>query len=227
VIVEPASGAVIRRYAPDSVKFADAKSSTLTEIHKGDQVRARGDRSADGAKLSAEEIVSGAFRLTAGLITEIDTSGNVVRINNLDTKKPMAVKLSPDSTARRLPQQLAQTIANRLHGVPEEGGRGGAAPPQATGAPAGAGEGRGAAAGRGGARGGDLQQMFDRAPAITRADLKPGDAIVVSSTVGASSEQVTAITLFAGVEPILTRPGSREMSLGDWSFGGDLGGFGQ
>lgn len=69
--------------------------------------------------------------------------------------------------------------------------------------------------------------MFDRAPSITAADLKAGDAIVVSSTVGAASDKITAITLFAGVEPILTKPGSREMALGDWNMGGDLGGIGQ
>ena len=45
-------------------------------------------------------------------------------------------------------------------------------------------------------------------------------------TVGAANDRVTAITLFAGVEPILTKPGSREMALGDWNMGGDLGGLG-
>ena len=69
--------------------------------------------------------------------------------------------------------------------------------------------------------------MIDRTPAITVADLKTGDAVIVSSTVGANADQVTAITLLAGVEAILTKPGTREMSLGDWSVGGDLGGIGQ
>ena len=45
-----------------------------------------------------------------------------------------------------------------------------------------------------------------------------GDAVVVSSTLGASAERVTAISLLAGVEPILTKPGSKEMSLGGWSL---------
>ena len=56
------------------------------------------------------------------------------------------------------------------------------------------------------------------------ADLKPGDAIIVLSTVGANTESLTAITLLAGVEPILTRPGTREMSLGGWSLGAGGGG---
>src|SRR6266852_8633665 len=37
-----AGKALVRRYAPDSVKFDEAKPSTLAEIKAGDQVRARG-----------------------------------------------------------------------------------------------------------------------------------------------------------------------------------------
>jgi hypothetical protein len=66
--------------------------------------------------------------------------------------------------------------------------------------------------------------MLDRAPKIALADLMPGDAMIISSTVGASADQVTAITLVAGVEPILTAPGRKDMVLGEWSLGVDLGG---
>lgn len=236
VAVKPAEGAVIRRYTPDSVKFSEAKPSTLAEIKKGDQLRARGERSADGSTMSAEEMVSGAFQIIAGVITDVDPTEGVLKMNSLQTKKSVSVKLAADSSAKRIPPQLAQLIANRLHGVPDgAGGRGpgnggpGAGGPESGGrGPEGRGAfgggGRGALGGPG--RGGDLQQMFERAPSITAADLKPGDAIVVSSTVGASNDKVTAITLFAGVEPILTKPGSREMALGDWNMGGDLGGLG-
>src|SRR5579872_6300991 len=62
LIVTPASNAVIRRYAPESVKFEDAKPSTLAEIKTGDQVRARGDKTPDGGKMTADEIVSGSFK---------------------------------------------------------------------------------------------------------------------------------------------------------------------
>jgi len=239
IAVSPAEGAAIRRYAPDSVKFADAKASTFAEIKQGDQVRARGDRSADGTKMSAEEIVSGTFQIIAGLITDVDPTEGVIKINNLQTKKTLTVKLAADSSAKKLPLQLAQAIANRLHGVADDaGGRGGAgfAGGRGPGGPGAGGsgargpggqEGRGGFGGPGGrGGGGDFQQLFDRAPSIAVADLKSGDAVVVSSTVGAASDKVTAITLFAGVEPILTKPGTREMSLGDWNMGGDLGGLG-
>src|SRR5258708_6094592 len=52
----------LRRYAPNSVKFDDAKSAPIGEIKAGDQLRARGSRSADGSELTADEAVPGAFR---------------------------------------------------------------------------------------------------------------------------------------------------------------------
>jgi Cu/Ag efflux protein CusF len=242
MLITPAPNAVVRRYAPDSVKFADAKPSTLADIKKGDQVRARGAKTPDNSTMAAEEIVSWRFQMIAGLVISVDPQENIVRINNIETKKQMTVKIIADSSVKKLAPQISLAIANRLHGVTDAaaGGRGpgavvvGAAP--ISGAPAGgppAGEGRGGLGGGrggfGGGRGaGDLQSMIDRTPAITVADLKTGDAIIVSSTVGASADQVTAITLLAGVEAILTKPGTREMSLGDWNVGGgDLGGIGQ
>ncbi len=204
------------------MKFADAKPSKLSEIRKGDQVRARGNKTPDGSQMTADEIVSGQFKMIAGLVTAVDLQENLVRINNIETKKPMTVKISADTTLKKLQPKLAQVIANRLHGVaPGEGAGPGGGP---GGGPAGGGRGPG---GRGG--NGDLQSMIDRTPAIKIADLMTGDAIIISSVNGVNPEQVTAITLLAGVEAILTKPGTREMSLGDWNVGGgaDLGGFGQ
>lgn len=237
--ITPKANAIVRRYAADSVKFADAKASTIPEIKVGDQVRARGDKTPDGMKMTADEIVSGSFHNLAGLILSIDAQKNEVRINNIETKKPVTVKIEPDSTVKKLNTQMATVIANRLHGTDTAGaangdtGRGGGA-----GAGGGQGGGRGAGGpggvgtdgaraggfggGRGGGRGGDLQQLLEQTPKITLADLKAGDAIIVS-TVGASADQVTAISLLAGVEPILTKPGTREMSLGDWNMGGGGG----
>lgn len=211
LVIAPAPAAVIRRYAPDSVRFADAKVSSFKEIGKGDQIRARGDKSADGSRMTAEEIVSGSFRMIGGLITSVDNAARIVRITNLETKKPLAVKLTADSSAKRLAPEFAQAVANRLHGEAGAGGRAAV-------------EGKSGREGKGGAeepgaapggRGGDLAQTFEGMPAIALTDLKPGEAVIVSSTVGASADEVTAISLFAGVEPILRRPGTRELSLGD------------
>ena len=208
LIVTPGANAVIRRYSADSVKFEDAKASTLGEIKTGDQVRARGEKSADGAKMTAEEIVSGTFRELAATILSIDAAANTLRVNDLATKKPVTIRINTDSSVKKLPPQMAQMLAARNR-PPEAGGRAGGPPPEG---------------GRGGGRGGDLAQMLERVPKVTLADLKNGDAIIVLSTVGSSPDQLTVITMLAGVEPILTKPGTREMQLGDWSLGGGLGG---
>ena len=65
---------------------------------------------------------------------------------------------------------------------------------------------------------------------FTRDDLKVGDAVmVVASQAEPSSLTVTAVTLLAGVEPILaaTPSGSPTMTLSPWNVGGgapDAGG---
>lgn len=51
----------------------------------------------------------------------------------------------------------------------------------------------------------DYQEMIEKLPPITIADLKPGDGIIVSSTGGSDPTRVTAITLAAGVEEFLKR----------------------
>ena len=105
---------MIRRYAPDSVKFDDAKPSSLTEIHPGDQLRARGNRTADGAELAAEEMVTGSFRNLAGIINSVDASQGTISVQDLLSKKPARVKITQDSQLRKLPPEMAQRIAARL-----------------------------------------------------------------------------------------------------------------
>ena len=58
--------------------------------------------------------------------------------------------------------------------------------------------------------------MLNRAPAIQLADLKKGDAVMLVSTDGATD--VTAITLLAGVEPLLESPAASQNLLSNWSM---------
>src|SRR5580658_4286933 len=81
VVIHTTSATVIRRYAPDSVKFDDAKPGTLQQIHPGDQVRARGDRSADGGELAAAEIVSGVFPGIAGTVVSADARSSTLSVH--------------------------------------------------------------------------------------------------------------------------------------------------
>lgn len=210
MVVALAPKAVVRRYAPDSVNFADAKVSALPEVKIGDEVQALGDKSGDGSKMTAEEIVAGTFKTIAGVVLSINAAAGEMQVRDLDTKKPMTVRINKDSSMKKLQPQFAATIAAQVH------------PGDA--ADAGAGNGKGGGRGRGGrGQGGnggpDVQQMLDASPTISLADLKNGDAIVIRSTVGAVADKITAIKLVAGVEPILTKPGTQEMSLGGWSLG--------
>jgi TusA-related sulfurtransferase len=63
--------------------------------------------------------------------------------------------------------------------------------------------------------------MLGRAPRLALGELKPGERLIVVSTEGAKSSEVTAIVVLAGVEPILaTQPkGSSHVVLGPWNMG--------
>lgn len=244
ITVHASKNTIIRRYAPDSVKFDDAKTSTLADIHSGDQLRARGERSADGLSVNAEEIVSGSFRNVAGTVNTVDASAGTVTVQDLMTKKSIVVKVTAESQLHKLPPEFAQRIAMRLKasmpaGTP--GGGGASSSGSAAGAPGGPPAGSAASAGAsgggsygGGAGGGggmrtggtpDFQQMLNRMPAVTLADLHKGDALLIVATEGSASG-ATAITLLSGVEPILQAApsASQAMMLTPWSLGGAPGG---
>ena len=242
VAVHLSKDTVLRRYASDSVKFDDAKPAPLDQIKPGDQLRARGTRSADGAELTADEIVSGTFRNIAGTISAIDASAGSITLQDLASKKTINVKVTAESQLRKLPQPMAQRIAMRLKGNSPDaqataaapGASASAANPNAAqparpnGPPAGD-PGQGGAGGMGRSGGGgaaDLQQAISRMPAATLADLQKGDAVMIVATEGGSNGVSTVITLLGGVEPILeASPKSSASSiLSPWSLGSAAGG---
>jgi hypothetical protein len=240
VAVHTTKDSIIRRYAPDSVEFDDAKPSSLSEVKPGDQLRARGARSADGSEFAAEEIVSGAFRNISGTVSNLDAAANTLTVADLATKKPVVVKISAQSQVLKLPPQIAQGLAFQMKGgargaasgspggtaasTPPSGTAAGGAPPDSARqqrqqddqrAP---GEGGNARPGRAA----DLQQVLNRLPKASLADLQKGDAVMIVSTEGTASGGVTAITLLAGVEPILQASpgGAQAMTLSPWNIGG-------
>ena len=71
-------------------------------------------------------------------------------------------------------------------------------------------------------RGGGIDDMIDRFPNITPADLKPGDMIAFSSTKNGSVDRIKAIKLLAGVEPFLRMA---QASNGSQRSQGVSGGF--
>ncbi len=62
--------------------------------------------------------------------------------------------------------------------------------------------------------------MISRMPTETLAGLKVGDAVMIVATTGSDASKSTAVTLLAGVDPILTASPSGEMTLTPWSVGG-------
>ncbi len=244
VAVHLSKDTILRRYASDSVKFDDAKPAPLDQIKPGDQLRARGTRSADGAELAADEIVSGTFRNIAGTVSAIDASAGSITLQDLASKKSVTVKITSESQLRKLPQPMAQRIAMRLKGISPDAQTSAAAPgasaPAANlnaaqpakpnGPPSGSlGPGGPGGMGRPGGGGGgaaDLQQAINRMPAATLADLQKGDAVMIVATEGGSNGVSTVITLLGGVEPILeASPKSSASSiLSPWSLGSAAGG---
>jgi hypothetical protein len=63
--------------------------------------------------------------------------------------------------------------------------------------------------------------MLERVPKISLAELKPGDAVVVSGvSLGADNSRLLATGIIAGVEPILQSAPTRQGSVGgDWGLG--------
>ncbi len=246
-----------RRYATDSIRFSDAKPSTFADVKAGDNIRVLGDRNAEGTSIAAEEVVSGTFRNIAGTIIAIDAEKGELRVNDLQTKKPITVKITADTSLKKLPLMMATMMARSRNGAaggpgaggPGAGGPGAGGPPAGgdfagrgagaprgpggpgapgAGRPAGApGAGAGSPDGAGGFGGGqrapggrDFQQMLERVPAITVADLKPGDALIISGTGGADANSTLAVTVMAGVEPLLTAsPTGQSVLNGSWNFG--------
>jgi Domain of unknown function (DUF5666) len=226
VKVKVSSGTVLKRYAPASVRYDLAQTAPITAIQAGDQLRARGQKNADGTEIEAKEVVSGSFRNISGTIASIDSNNSSFAIKDLATKKQYTVHVTPDAQMHTLPEMMARMIAARLKGTaagagsmagaPGAGGAGSSAPGGQR-SWNGQGAGGGQWSGGQGRGGGDMQQVLNRAPVIQFSDLKKGEAVMLVST--AEPSDVTAITLLTGVEPLLEAPEASRNLLANWSMG--------
>ncbi len=231
VAIRASKNTVLRRYSPNSIKFDEAKAAPIGEIKAGDQLRARGTRSADGSELTADEVVSGSFRNIAGTIASIDSSAGTITVMDLTSKKSVVIKVTGESQLRKLPPPMAQRIAARLKGSSGDGppaaagqrpaepsATNGIAPTHSAGRPDSGQPAQGPS---------DLQQALSRMPAASLSDLNKGDAVMIVATSGTQDGGATAITLLAGVEPILeASPNGGQSILSPWSLsspGGDPG----
>jgi hypothetical protein len=215
-----------KRYAPDSVKFSDARASKLSEVGVGDQVRARGEKSDDGLKVAAQEVVFRTFLVKAGSISSVNLESREITVKELGSNKLLTVVLTADSQIKQTPGIPAGAM----------GGMGpGGMPPAA--APGGR-PGGPAFPGRGGMMGGppgggfDINQMLERMPAVKLEDLKPGSTVVISSTKGARTDQLTAIIVLSNADMLLrmasmtsggSRGGADAVGTGGPGMGGMMG----
>jgi len=196
VTVTLGANATLLRYAPDSVKFSDAKPGTFQQIKVGDQVRALGTKSEDGARFAAEKLVSGTFRTLSVTVVSADAQSHLINVTDAASGQAVLVRTNGDSKLVHLPSATAHQLAALNAGEGKSENKPGDQPP-------------------------DMEQILERAPALDLGDLKAGDSLIVVSTEGAKPSEVTAINIFAGVEPILSaRPkGSNQAVLGPWSLG--------
>lgn len=193
------------RYAPDSIKFADAKPSNFGELKVGDQLRALGDRTDDPLRFNPQKVVTGSFRTVGGVVTAVDTATGEIKINELEKKTPFTVIIKQDAVLRRFPAEMGMGFGPRPGGGPT-GGQGGAAPAgggQASQANAQQRPQGGGPGGPGGRPGFNINDMLERLPTISLADVKVGDTIIVSSTQGVDPSRLTAISLVAGADTLL------------------------
>ena len=236
-----------KRYADDSVAFADVKPGKLQEIHAGDQLRARGTVADDRLSLAADQVVYGAFENLSGIVSAVDQSALTLTLKDTATKKVVTVfvtqksdlrKLSPEASARFTARNSNGGVAGaggrgegqgRASGTAGSGGQGGAQAGAQAGSQAGAQAVAGSESGlRPRSAGMDLSQMLSRLPTQPLSDLHAGEAVMIVASREANAN-LTAITLLSGVEQILsaTPSGSAPITLSPWNIGGAPEGGGE
>ena len=103
VVLTTTPQTVLLRYAPNSVKFADAKPSNFAGLKVGDQLRALGTNSEDGSHYAAEKVVFGTFHNIGATVISVDPQANTLTVKNLATNKPMVVHANADCKMHQLP----------------------------------------------------------------------------------------------------------------------------
>jgi hypothetical protein len=170
----------VRRYAAGSVKFTSAVPSAVSEILVGDQVQARGEKSADGSRIAADDIVFGTFLTKMGSITAVNQEAHEIQIAEAVDGRAWTIRITAESQLKTLPDLRA------MFAVASSGGRGGAEP-------------------HAGANPPDMAQMLRSLPPARLDDLKIGGGLILTSAVltsagGTRSGELTAIMLLTNAD---------------------------
>jgi hypothetical protein len=192
------------RYAPDSMDINHASRSSLSQMREGDQLRALGERSEDGARFGATEIIAGSMTRTIGEVVSLDAARKELTLKN-NEGQTITVAIGDRSSLRRVTPEVAATFATRpgrgdgQPGRPNDRGERRERPAGENGQARRGGEGR---AGRGG-RG--FQEVLAGLPVISLSELKKGDAVFVSGSEGSDPSRMTAIMLITGDAAFMQR----------------------
>jgi hypothetical protein len=209
VTIKTTPSTIIRQYASNSVAFRDAQPATLGEIKPGDQLRAKGSQPPANGLLTANAIVFGDFQNIAGMVMDVNAPAQTLTVKDLATKKPVTLTIQSWTQLRKLPEQVAKMVGMRMQAMKHHAHGGPAHRP-------------GAAAEQSARAGGRFNRVLERASVIPLSDLHKGDAVLVVATPGTGSQPGTAVTLLAGVEPMLraSAKASSSMFSSSWSLGG-------
>ena len=193
----------LTRYSPLSPRMPSA--SQFSEIEPGDQARVIGQKGQDDRLVTAEKIYSGAFRTVAGTLISISGDGKTIQLRDLDKKQPVMISLTPNSSIRKLPPEMASRLARGLNSTA-------GAPSERSGL-----EARPASRGP---RAVDMAQLLQRLPPLTSSSIKLGDALVVSGALASDKSSLIAADIIAGVEPIFQAAPQRQGQAlsSDWSL---------
>ncbi len=184
-VIQAAGNVRFRRYSQDSVRFRDSTESSFAELKVGDQLRALGNKSADGSRFTPEEIISGSFRSVGGIITEVKAESKEVVVKDPNSAQPVTLKLNDDSMMRRLSPDLVKVLAQRI-----------AANSVASNSQT-------------SAEGADIQSAIEKLSPISISDLKPGEAMLATSTQGVDPSHVTAVVVVMGVDSLFKTQGAQ------------------
>jgi hypothetical protein len=186
-----------RRYAPDSVKFSDAAPSSFTDLKINDQLRALGEKSADGTGFVAEKIVSGSFQTVFGTVTSVGAIPGEIKISTLGKKQLLTIVVTKDSLLQRITPQMGMRIAKALDSRKDQRGADPESRPTRNMDSPG---------------GDELQRALEQLPLLALADIRPGDIVAVASTIGGDPSRLTAVTLVGGLSNVLSAIQSAEGS---------------
>ena len=182
--------AQLLRYASDSVKFADAKPSSLDAIHTGDQFQARGTLAPDRRSFSAIEVIYGSFRNISGRVMSVSSTMDSLTIQDAISHSIQSVALTPNTQIRKLTPAEAKAFLSRVDAA--------SAATQPSGSS-------------------DLTKLFSTLTPLTPKQLRVGDQVFIAEA--GSAPAITAISILGGVGPILDRLGSdTAINLEPWNL---------